>query len=323
MIEQIFDRIVFQQSSYSAKSNQTEMSESLSILIVENHKEDARVVLNELRAAGFDFSARTVESESEFLAALLPAPDLILTNYRLSQFNALHVLELLRERALDIPVIVVAANISEELAVEAIKQGAADFLNRDRLMRLGIAIHRALAEKKQREAKHQAEAQLRHASLHDPLTGLYNRVYFDEELARLERGGISPASVIVADVDGLKAVNDQQGHAAGDELLINAALLLGSLLRRNDVLARIGGDEFCVLLPGVDEAAAISAVKRIRRALKVYNRNRETQSLSLSIGIATGDCIAISKTLQRADANMYAEKRARQTRAKLRRSETT
>jgi len=90
----------------------------------------------------------------------------------------------------------------------------------------------------------QAEERLKYLSLHDPLTGLYNRTYFEQELNRLEGGRYHPIGVIVCDVDGLKLINDTLGHDAGDRLLLAAAGVIKDSFRKGDMVARIGGDEF-------------------------------------------------------------------------------
>jgi len=157
-----------------------------------------------------------------------------------------------------------------------------------------------------------AEDKLWYLSTHDTLTDLYNRAYFGEEMARIERGRIFPISIFITDVDGLKEVNDEQGHSAGDELLRQTAKLLRNSFRSEDVVARIGGDEFAVLLPGADETAALTALARVRRNLQKMNENQSSFHLGLSMGVSTGQKgNSLGEVLRLADENMYREKLAR------------
>jgi PAS domain S-box-containing protein len=118
-------------------------------------------MVHELRQAGFDPVWRRVETEADYLAHLQTDLDVILADYSLPQFDALRALQLLRERHLDTPFIIVSGNIGEELAVSAMKQGAADYLLKDRLARLGPAVLRTLQEVAERRARQQAEVALR------------------------------------------------------------------------------------------------------------------------------------------------------------------
>lgn len=159
-------------------------------------------------------------------------------------------------------------------------------------------------------ARKRAEARLRYLSSHDPLTGAYNRAYFEEEMARLSRGRRFPVSIFVADVNGLKEVNDQQGHAAGDELLRRAARVLQRVVRADDMLARIGGDEFAGLLPYTDEDAAGRFCARVRAAVVAHNADRPGQPLSIALGIATAKPDEnLEATLRAADGRMYEDKK--------------
>ena len=137
------------------------MSKPLHILILEDSAADTELNLRELRRAGFDPQWKRVETEADFLAALDTAPELILADYSLPKFDGLRALKLLRERGLDIPFILVSGMVGEEAAVEAMKQGATDYLLKDRIARLGTAIERALEDKQLRGEKRHAETALR------------------------------------------------------------------------------------------------------------------------------------------------------------------
>ena len=92
--------------------------------------------------------------------------------------------------------------------------------------------------------------------MHDPMTGLFNRAYFVEELKRLEPSRMYPITILMADLEGLKAINFQHGMAAGDELIRQAANLLRAAFRAEDLVARIGGDEFMAIMPRCNPRAA-------------------------------------------------------------------
>jgi GGDEF domain-containing protein len=105
-------------------------------------------------------------------------------------------------------------------------------------------------------ARKKAEAYLEFLGKHDALTRLRNRSFFDDELNRLERKNVQPVALLLLDLNGLKQVNDEQGHRAGDALLRRVGEVLGQAVEAPSTAARIGGDEFAVLIPGGDQAAA-------------------------------------------------------------------
>lgn len=155
------------------------MSAPLKILIIEDRVEDAELMVHELRQAGFDPDWRRVETEPECLAQLKKSPECILADHTLPQFGAARVLELLKEQGLDIPCIVVTGSISEEVAVERLKQGAADYILKDRMTRLGEAVRRALEEKRLRDEKQRVDQALRESEQRfREIAGNINEVFF-------------------------------------------------------------------------------------------------------------------------------------------------
>ncbi len=154
-----------------------------------------------------------------------------------------------------------------------------------------------------------AEQQLHYLNTHDSMTGLRNRAWFDEELNRLHYGGTFPASIITIDLDGLKQTNDSRGHKVGDALIIGVATILREAFHDQDRAARIGGDEFAVLLPATDEAAVSAMQERIRECQDRFNETRHELHVYFSIGTATAHSSAQFAGLPKeADKRMYAEK---------------
>ena len=137
------------------------MGQPLRILFVEDNPEDTELALRELRRAGFAPEWSRVETEAAFLAQLNPGLDIILSDFKMPQFDGLQALRLLMARTPDIPFIIVSGTIGEDTAVEAMKLGATDYLLKDRLARLGPAVKRALEQRRVRTERRQAEAALR------------------------------------------------------------------------------------------------------------------------------------------------------------------
>lgn len=161
-----------------------------------------------------------------------------------------------------------------------------------------------------------AEEKLRYMSTHDMLTGLYNRAYFDEEMERLKEDGRYPISIVIADVDRLKEVNDRLGHPAGDVLLKQAAQLLKNAFRLNDLVARIGGDEFAAILPQTSAEEVKEIIERFNVALADLNATAVGPEISLSLGATTvEDGSKLIDAMIQADARMYQDKLMRSGRA--------
>lgn len=154
------------------------------------------------------------------------------------------------------------------------------------------------------------EERLTYISLHDMMTGVYNRAFFEEEMKRLQKSRSFPVSIVVADMDNLKSLNDSQGHQAGDAALQVMADIFRDYFRGDDVVARIGGDELAVLLPNTDEQAALQAIGRLQAAIERHNDETTIGSgLSVSLGCTTcNQDQALDDGFRLADLNMYQHK---------------
>ena len=158
-------------------------------------------------------------------------------------------------------------------------------------------------------ARKKAEAYLEFLGKHDELTKLHNRSFYVDELNRMERKNVRPASVIMVDVNGLKTANDMWGHAAGDALLRRAGEVLGKAVEKPCCAARIGGDEFALLLPGMDEHGAEAMLDNLGKLLAINNQFYPGAPLSLATGAATrtvGE--SLEDAIKRADILMYRAK---------------
>lgn len=153
----------------------------------------------------------------------------------------------------------------------------------------------------------QYEEKLHYLNTHDTLTGLFNRPFFDAELERLMESRLYPVSVIIADVDELKKINDTFGHAAGDQMIKLAAKVLRHAVRPEDVIARIGGDEFAILLP--QTASTDEALVRMRQCHATIQCSDGELPLQLSLGSATAhNSKVLKESMLLADLRMYEDK---------------
>jgi len=155
------------------------------------------------------------------------------------------------------------------------------------------------------------KSQLRYIGQHDSLTGLYNRSFFETEMQRLDARTQGCIGLVICDVDGLKLVNDTLGHAAGDGLLREAAGILCRSFCASDVIARIGGDEYAVLLQQTSRKKLSKNIARIHEEVEEFNAKSGKILLSLSVGWAFSPApedISMNSLFKAADTNMYREK---------------
>jgi diguanylate cyclase (GGDEF)-like protein/PAS domain S-box-containing protein len=152
------------------------------------------------------------------------------------------------------------------------------------------------------------QKEIEYLSYKDKLTDLYNRRFFEEEMDRLDTKRQLHLTIIMADVNGLKIINDSYGHKKGDLLLQKVAEILKNSIREEDILARQGGDEFAILLPNTNQKGAEKILKRIRDKIVETEDNKFPISIALGSAIKTTSAQNINDILKKADNNMYQNK---------------
>ncbi|AET68366.1 PAS domain S-box/diguanylate cyclase (GGDEF) domain-containing protein [Desulfosporosinus orientis DSM 765] len=166
-------------------------------------------------------------------------------------------------------------------------------------------LHGVLRDISERNAM---EQQLEYLSYHDQLTGLYNRRFFEEELKRLDTKRNLPLSIIMADVNGLKLINDSFGHAVGDELLIKVADVIRKGCRADEIIARVGGDEFVILLPKTDGNETEQIIRRVKDYARLEKVNAVDVSVSFGWDTKHNEAEKVQEILKKAEDHMYKRK---------------
>ncbi len=302
------------------------------VIVVEDDDGDA--VLVERALARSEFVPQRAVSRQAALACLTEATfDAALLDLSLSDSFGLEGLDAIRAEHPDLPIVVVTGLADSGLALEALQRGAQDYLVKSdwtpsllvRSLRYAIRRQQLLAENRR------LMGELERLARHDPLTGLLNRRSLLEELSRewhrASRGGDSLACVLL-DVDYFKKVNDTYGHTAGDAVLRAVAEALQSGCRATDVAGRYGGEEFCVVLPGATEEAALAWAERARKRIAEMTVGAEQVRVTVSLGVADRreDVADMEAIIERADQALRLAKQLGRDRAlpygKLVRSES-
>jgi len=204
----------------------------------------------------------------------------------------------------DIPIIYLTAHSDKNTIERAKVTGPFGYLikpfeDKELQITIDIALYR-----------HKMDSKIKYMGAHDLLTGLYNRAFFEEELLKLQKENKSHTGVIICDLDGLKLINDTLGHEKGDEALKCTAKILKENVRADDTVARIGGDEYAVLLPNISRGSIKKIYGRIKKSFDSYTFSHVNIPLSVSIGFAMNDETNgnISETIKLAEDHMYREK---------------
>jgi len=211
-------------------------------------------------------------------------------------------------------ILLLTARTESQDLIEGMDAGADDYLTKPfnaHELRVRIRAGRRILDLQ--EELLQAREALREQATHDGLTGLLNRTSIleklDDELARAARSG-TPVSVLMIDLDRFKSVNDTQGHLAGDAVLREAASRLKSTSRRYDSVGRYGGEEFLVVLPGCETAAAYAQAERLREAIASvpFRADSRPLAMSCSIGLACSVQCSPGSLIREADDALYVAK---------------
>lgn len=285
--------------------------ETPTVLIVEDDADTCLFYAEALRRSGFvvTHAANGREAIEELKQQI---PDLILSDLCMPQMGGMALLQVLRADAIgrDIPYVVLTGSSDISARIACLQSGADEVLGKP-IDTKELAVRLQLLIRQAQERRH-----LREQSYVDELTGVLNRrgvlQTLDRELSRVSRS-TAPLAVLSLDVDDFKSINDTCGHAVGDEVLRSIAAAVVGAVRTGDVVGRLGGDEFLVLLPGVGQLLANSIAYRVLQSIAALRVPNSKQKLSVSIGIAVDDTgqVEVVELLDRADADMYRNKRNR------------
>jgi two-component system, cell cycle response regulator len=293
------------------------------ILLVEDNPGDVRLIkeaLSEIAKLRFELAhSETLAQALEFCSE--NTPDGILLDLGLPDSQGLETVERMHGAAPQAPIVVLTIRDEEELAIQSLHDGAQDYLSKSQIS--GPLVWRALRYAMERQ---RVQLELLALSLIDELTGLNNRRGFmtlGEHYLKLANRSGMPFMVAFVDIDGLKKINDTFGHQEGNRAVVEAAHVLKDSCRRSDILARIGGDEFTILIADADTKCGDVFLRRIQQKLDSCNATTGRRyPLSLSVGIVATDAdmtehADLERLLHKADALMYTQKQKKKATKEL------
>lgn len=284
---------------------------ALDLLLVEDSDAHARLVTALLDEASGVYRVRRAHSLVDARIALGSAPHCILLDLSLPDSEGLHTLAEIRTAAPHVPVVVLTSRNDEVIALEAVHQGAQDYLVKGNLD--GETLSRSIRYAVERWT---LKAGLTDQAMRDPLTGLANRTLLLDRLRLALSRRIGPDSrvaVLFLDIDRFKPINDRFGHEAGDLVFVEVARRLLEITRPLDTAGRMGGDEFVIVCEGLDGTAVVpNLVRRIQEAFDApVALEHGNESVHVSIGWAIAEPGEnAARVVSRADSAMYEIKRA-------------
>lgn len=291
------------------------MNTHIKILLVEDNAGDIRIIREMLLdIGGVRFEMESINKLTEGLKRLSEVEfDALLLDLGLPDSNGMETLTKVISQYPELPVIVLTGLADAQAGVRAVHQGAQDYLTKGEISSnlLNRSIRYAIERKR-------LLTEMRNLSLRDHLTGLYNRRGFfalAEQRFKVARRENTRLLFIIADLDGLKAINDTYGHELGDNAIRDAADILKDTFRESDIIGRIGGDEFAIVVAENVPESAETVTARLHDKINAFKREHVRHyQLSISIGIAhcapSSSC-SIDEMLANADELMYQQKKAK------------
>ena len=268
------------------------------------------------RATKMGLSVLDVEDGEQAVAALkLERFDLVVTDLYMPGHTGLEVIQKAREIDPEVHGIILTASATIETAIEALRSGVYDYLTKplESLSDFEVTVTRALEHAFLLHENKRLFAEVQRLAVTDSLTGLYNRHKLDEVLAtEFERARRykRPLSIIMLDMDGLKTINDTYGHPAGDVALKIVADAIRKTLRRVDLPARFGGDEFIIVLPEVELDVAVRIAERISEKIRPSEEQKDMFSLSGGVAQLRDEHASAEDFVRAVDEALYRAKRA-------------
>ncbi|GAB2837380.1 hypothetical protein GCM10027277_00190 [Pseudoduganella ginsengisoli] len=288
------------------------------ILVVDDCADNIDLMIEILRDAGYMNVSSTMLPEQVCELHRQHCYDLILLDLQMPELNGFQVMKGLKEIEQDgyLPVLALTAQPSFKIA--ALEAGARDFISKPfDLLEVHKRIHNMLEVRLLYKELAQYSKKQQELALHDPLTGLPNRRLLEDRIATTLQHAARhnrKAAVMYLDLDGFKPINDTHGHATGDEILKQVAQRLVNSSRKEDTVARVGGDEFVIVLAEVANVASAQepASKLIEVVSEPYKVGELTLNLSTSIGIALFPDHAqdVNQLIHMADLALYDAKRS-------------
>jgi diguanylate cyclase (GGDEF)-like protein len=288
------------------------------ILVVDDSADNVDLMLEILREAGYTDVSSTMLPEQVCPLHRQQCYDLILLDLQMPGLNGFQVMKGLKEieQGGYLPVLALTAQPSFKIA--ALEAGARDFISKPfDLLEVHKRIHNMLEVRLLYKELAQYSKQQQELALHDPLTGLPNRRLLEDRIATVLQHAArqqNKAAVMYLDLDGFKSINDTHGHAYGDEILKQVAQRLVGCSRKEDTVARVGGDEFVIVMGDIANVLDTQepANKLIEAVSQPYQVNGLTLQLSTSIGVGIfpDDAAEVAALIAAADGALYEAKRS-------------